>query len=168
MNLILLVGFVMVVAGTISRFLIDACTALPIDTRPLPLPPAIHSSATNAVPSSASSGTILTIVTNAEYLVEADVERSTDLVAWQLLAHLSIVIPEQAGATGSASFSDGEVSGTMTASLSTSSNAALPGIALQQPRWTRPHPPAAFYRIDNFGAWRNVYYTVEVSSGPGY
>lgn len=167
MNFILLVGFVLVVAGTITRFLIDGCNSLPIDNRPLPLPPSLHTSQTNTVDTAEyPAGQILSIVTNAEYLVEADVDKSTNLVNWVNIAHLSISLPEQDGATGSSGFDDGYASGTMTASVSGEAAAVLPGIALNQPKFLLPHPPkCVFYRLNNFAAWRNVYYTVQVSSG---
>lgn len=166
MNVMLLVGFVLIVAGTVTRFLIEACNALPIDGRPLPLPPIFHSSQTNSVPSTASAGTVLTIITNAEYLVEADAEKSTNLVDWSTLKHLEIILPEQDGASGSDGFSDGKVSGYLTVTV-TSSGVSPPALGLDVPKWTIPlPPPCAFYRLNNLHCWRSEYYTVTVSEGP--
>lgn len=163
----LLVGFVLIVAGVISRLLIDAATALPIDGRPLPFPPAAHSSQTNSVPSPVTAGTILLIVTNAEYFIEGDVDKSSNLIDWLPLAHLSLTVPEQDGASASAGFTDGDVSGALTALVTSGTSSTCSGFKLKHPNWQIPNPPKqAFYRLRNLQEWRNEFYTTTVSSGP--
>lgn len=166
MKLFLLVAFVILFAGTVCYFLIDAATIQPIERR-LPDPPApVHPSQTNAVPSTSTNGTVLSVVTNAEYYIEADVQKSEDLAVWFEVKHLGILLPEEDGASGSDSFSDGEVSGTLTASLTSQPGGPVPALALNRPRWQVPRPPPhMFYRVVNFNAWRSEYYTVLVSAG---
>lgn len=166
MKLFLLIAFVILVAGTISVLLIDASSIQPIERRVDQPPAPVHSSQTNAVPSSTTNGTVLSIITNAEYYIEADVEKSFDLVDWWELKHLGILLPEQAGASGSDGFSDGEVSGALTASVSTQPGGPVSALSLKRPEWQVPKPPpCAFYRIVNLNIWRNEYYTVLISQG---
>lgn len=164
-----LIGFVLIVAGVIVRFLMDACLALPIDGRPLPLPPAIHSSQTNSIPSTEARGTILSIITNAEYFVEGDINRTTNFVTWETFSHFSFYLAEADGASASYSFEDGPVFGQITCTVSSGTPSAT--VALKpkaKSDFWDPSPPCAFYQLANLSVWRNEYYRVVLSSGSPY
>jgi len=169
MKLFLLICLVILVAGVLTCTMIECANMQPIQRRPDGIPDGSQNSVTNHVPRPGTNTQVLLIVTNAEYYVEADVESSTNLIDWSTIAHLHFFVPEADGASGSAAWSDGSASGSITATVSSSTGGAIPRIGINPPDLTLPRTiPYCFYRYANFQAWRNEYYTVIVSDGSPY
>jgi hypothetical protein len=167
MKLFLLLCLVVLVAGLITCQLVEMANMQPIQHRPEGLPERATQSTTNAVLSPIPAGSTLNTITNAEIYIEADVERSYDLSDWRLLGHLDILMPEEDGASGSASFSSPPVTLTLSASISAHADGPITALSMKQPHWHVPRPPpAAFYRLNNLQTWRHEFYTVTISGGP--
>ena len=169
MKLLLLIALVILVAGLLTSCLIEMANMQPIQRRPEGLPDTAQPSQTNAVNQvGATNGQTLLVITNAEWYVECDVQRSTNLTAWATLDHLSAWLPEALGASTALSWVDNSVSGSVTFTVG-SSPVADAGAAVKvfRPKWTAIEPPpCAFYRYANLNAWRHEYYTVLVDQSP--
>lgn len=175
MKLLLLIALVILVAGLLTSCLIEMANMQPIQRRPEGLPEAAQPSQTNAVnQAGATNGQTLLVLTNAEWYVECDVERSTNLTTWAVLQHVGLWLEETAGASTSVSWGDGEASGSVTFTVGSTAGVLAdivspPATAVKvfRPKWTviQP-PPCAFYRYANLNAWRHEYYTVLVDQSP--
>ena len=170
MKLLLLIALVITVVGLITCQLIEMANMQPIAHRPEGLPDAAQPNTTNTVNSTgATNGQTLLVITNAEWYVECDLQRSTNLTTWVVIDHLSTWLPEALGASTALSWVDNSVSGSVTFTVGSTLASDVAGAAVKvfRPHWTIAQPPpCAFYRYANLNAWRHEYYTVLVDQSP--
>lgn len=170
MKLFLLVCFVVLVAGVVCCGLVNMANIQPIERRPEGLPPNLPASQTNAVYSTETNGTVLSVTTNAIWFIEGDIDRSPDLHTWEQFTHFEWMLDEYDGASASLWWQDGPVLGCVSARITSDpTDYPSPSLTLHPAPTFEPNSPSAmFYTLANFNAWRYEYYTAWVSIGSPY